>query len=90
MVTGFPSLPASSRIRRSSTEPAPWLRRLEALLPHHPIATPQTLTDRAAVRYALCWRPGPGVLADLPNLKAIFSLGAGVDHLLDEIGRAHV
>lgn len=62
-------------------DPAPWLRRFHALLPRHPVATPETLTDRAAVRYAVCWRPAKGDLADLPGLKAIFSLGAGVDHL---------
>jgi glyoxylate/hydroxypyruvate reductase A len=65
-------------------EPAPWLQRLRALLPDHPIVTPQALADRAAVRYAVCWRPAPGALAGLPNLQAIFSLGAGVDHLFQD------
>jgi glyoxylate/hydroxypyruvate reductase A len=65
-------------------DPAPWLQRLRALLPDHPIVTPQALSDRAAVRYAVCWRPRPGALADLPNLQAIFSLGAGVDHLFQD------
>jgi len=37
--------------------------------------------DAADVHYALVWKPPVGVLAGLPNLKAIFSLGAGVDHL---------
>ena len=64
-------------------DPAPWLRRFQALLPRYAIATPETLTDRAAVRYAVCWRPGRGALTDLPGLQAIFSLGAGVDHLLE-------
>ena len=36
----------------------------------------------ADVQYALAWLPPPGVLAGFPNLRAIFSLGAGVDHLL--------
>lgn len=35
----------------------------------------------AAVDYALVWAPRPGQLAKLPNLKLIFSLGAGLDHL---------
>jgi glyoxylate/hydroxypyruvate reductase len=30
------------------------------------------------------WRPEPGFLASLPNLKLILSLGAGVDHLLGD------
>src|SRR5262249_40115678 len=28
------------------------------------------------------WRPPPGLLASLPKLKLILSLGAGVDHIL--------
>ncbi len=67
-------------------DPAPWRERLHALLPHHAVATPQALGDRAAVRYAVCWRHEPGALADLPNLQAIFSLGAGVDHLFEDPG----
>jgi glyoxylate/hydroxypyruvate reductase A len=46
--------------------------------------TPSELTDRAAVRYAACWRHEPGAFADLPNLQAIFSLGAGVDHIFED------
>ena len=34
--------------------------------------------------YALVWEPEPGALARLPNLKAVFSLGAGLDHLVGE------
>lgn len=33
---------------------------------------------------ALVWAPEPGSLADLPNLRAIFSLGAGVDGMLKD------
>lgn len=33
------------------------------------------------IDYALVWKPQPGELKKLPNLKAIFSLGAGVDHI---------
>ncbi|HEY8612547.1 MAG TPA: glyoxylate/hydroxypyruvate reductase A [Roseomonas sp.] len=31
--------------------------------------------------YVLTWEPDPGWLASLPNLRAIFSLGVGVDHI---------
>ena len=37
--------------------------------------------DPAAIDYALVWRPPRGELAGYPNLKAIFSIGAGIDHL---------
>lgn len=34
------------------------------------------------IHYALVWRHKPNQLKGFPNLKAIFSLGAGVDHIL--------
>ena len=36
--------------------------------------------DPAAIDYALVWQPPRGELAGYPNLKAIFSIGAGIDH----------
>jgi len=68
----------------SGWDEGPWLRRFAALLPGHPLITPGTLADRAAVRCAIVWRPPHGLLAELPRLEAIFSLGAGVDHLLSD------
>ena len=40
--------------------------------------------DRDAVRYAVVWRPRPGDLARFTNLKAIVSIGAGVDHVTSD------
>ena len=54
---------------------------MEALLPSHKIAMIDEPFDRASVRYALSWRHPPGALKDLPDLRVILSLGAGVDHL---------
>jgi glyoxylate/hydroxypyruvate reductase A len=42
---------------------------------------PDDVGDPLEIEYALAWRPKPGALRAYPNLKAIFSLGAGVDHL---------
>ena len=50
-------------------------------MPSQAIVTLDESFDRASVRYALCWRHPPGALTDLPGLRAIVSLGAGVDHL---------
>lgn len=36
--------------------------------------------------YALCWEPPQGWLASLPGLRAIFSIGAGVDHVTCDPG----
>ena len=60
---------------------APWIERFKRHLPEHLIVTPATLTDRASIRYGVSWRHAPGAFVDLPNLKALFSLGAGVDHM---------
>jgi glyoxylate/hydroxypyruvate reductase A len=54
---------------------------MEALLPSHRIVMLDEPFDRASVRYALSWRHPPGALKDLPDLRVILSLGAGVDHL---------
>ncbi|MGE0151153.1 MAG: 2-hydroxyacid dehydrogenase [Reyranellaceae bacterium] len=40
------------------------------------------LGRREEIEVALAWDPPPGVLAALPGLKLIVSLGMGVDHLL--------
>ena len=52
----------------------------------HRIATsgsgPTRIGNPADIAYACAWKPPRGLLAGFPNLKAIFSLGAGVDHLI--------
>jgi glyoxylate/hydroxypyruvate reductase A len=35
-----------------------------------------------SIEYAVIWKQPQGILAGLPNLKALFSIGAGVDHIL--------
>ncbi len=34
-----------------------------------------------SIIYAVVWKQRPNVLSSLPNLRAIFSIGAGVDHI---------
>jgi glyoxylate/hydroxypyruvate reductase len=63
---------------------APWVQRLAALLPDRKIVTLGEPFDRRDVHYAVSWKHPPGSLAGLPNLAAIFSLGAGVDHLMGD------
>lgn len=41
----------------------------------------EDVSDRSIVDYALVWDPGPDALGQFPNLKIIFSVGAGLDHL---------
>ncbi|MCB8821723.1 2-hydroxyacid dehydrogenase [Microvirga rosea] len=63
-------------------DPKPWVDRFELHLPEYPVAVLGNEFDRSAVRYVATWGPKPGSLSDLPALEAIFSLGAGVDHLM--------
>jgi glyoxylate/hydroxypyruvate reductase len=68
----------------SGWDEAPWIERFRALLPEHRIVTLGEPFDRREVHYVAAWKPPHGALAGLPNLAAIFSLGAGVDHLLND------
>jgi len=62
--------------------PQPWVERFRLYLPEHPVVVLGEDFDRSRVRYVATWGPKPGSLSDLPALEAIFSLGAGVDHLM--------
>ncbi len=59
-----------------------WLETLSKLSPGLDIRLWPDLGERGDIEYALLWRPKREMLLNLPNLKVIFSLGAGVDHLL--------
>src|SRR5499427_10921899 len=66
----------------TGADPQPWEERLRALAPRRDIRLwPQRLGDPADVAYACVWHAPRGLFARLPRLKAIFSLGAGVDHV---------
>ncbi len=69
----------------SSWDPQPWVDRFRKLTPEmEVIVWPNKDHAPETVDYALAWQPPAGVFAGFPNLKAIFSLGAGVDHILRE------
>src|SRR6516165_6406930 len=63
---------------------ARWRAQLTWLTQELDIRVWPDVGDPADIDYALVWRPEPGFLASLPNLKLILSLGAGVDHLLGD------
>lgn len=59
-----------------------WRERFAMHLPELDIVALGEPFDRRAVHYVAAWKHPHGSLAGLPNLAAIFSLGAGVDHIL--------
>jgi glyoxylate/hydroxypyruvate reductase A len=61
---------------------ARWRARLGQLSSEIEVRIWPGIGDPAEIDYALVWRPEPGLLASLPNLKLILSLGAGIDHIL--------
>jgi glyoxylate/hydroxypyruvate reductase A len=63
--------------------PARWKARFDAVCADRPVhLLPDPALDPAEVRYAAVWKPRPGELAALANLRVIFNLGAGVDALI--------
>ena len=60
-----------------------WFARFRDAAPNRDIRLwPHATGNPGEVGYACAWRPPHGLLAQYPNLRAIFSLAAGVDHLL--------
>jgi len=63
-------------------DPRPWRIALERALPRIDFRVWPDSGPLEEIEYALVWKPPAGMLASLPRLKAILSLGAGIDHLL--------
>ncbi len=59
-----------------------WVTHLRTLLPDWDIRDSDDPGPADAVRYVVVWKPRPGWMAGFPHLKAIVSIGAGIDHVL--------
>ncbi|MCK6452431.1 MAG: glyoxylate/hydroxypyruvate reductase A [Alphaproteobacteria bacterium] len=69
-------------LMRTDSDRAPWWRdEVAKLLPDLDFRIYPETGRIEDIEYALVWRPPQGLLRSLPSLKAIFSLGAGVDHV---------
>lgn len=60
-----------------------WHAALTSHLPDTVVVSPED--DLTTVRYALTWTPPPGLFAQMPSLEVVFALGAGVNHLIDQL-----
>ncbi|MGD1888546.1 MAG: 2-hydroxyacid dehydrogenase [Cohaesibacteraceae bacterium] len=70
--------------------PEAWIDHLGRLVPREDIifsdgTAPPPEDVCAKVKYAVAWKTPDGFFGNFPNLKAVLSTGAGVDHL---VGRA--
>lgn len=61
-----------------------WQDAITKLMPDLDFRVWPEIGDPAEIEYALVWNPPKGELARLPNLKVIFSMGAGIDHLASD------
>ena len=64
----------------------PWTGRFAELLPGRKIIAASAPYDPGSVHYAATWNHPPRSLQALKNLRVLFSLGAGVDHLFRDPG----
>lgn len=63
----------------------PWRKALLAEIPDLDIRVwPDQIGEPDDIDVALVWNPPPGELSRYPNLKAILSLGAGIDALIGD------
>ncbi|HEV7277214.1 MAG TPA: glyoxylate/hydroxypyruvate reductase A [Devosiaceae bacterium] len=61
---------------------ASWARSFAAALPERRVVTRRDAYDPAEIEYIFIWKPSVDAFDGLHNLKAVLSLGAGVDALL--------
>ena len=67
-------------------DPKGWDQIFRTLAPQRDIRLwPENAGNPADVAYACVWKPPHGMLAEYRNLKAVFSLGAGVDEILADL-----
>ena len=61
-----------------------WLKCLRLAMPEVDIRVYPDDGDVNEVEFAVVWKHPRGILKKYPNLKAILSLGAGVDHIISD------
>ncbi len=66
--------------------PGVWREQFALHAPQRPIIEFPEGEGNSEIRYAVVWKQRPGLLATLPNLEVIFSIGAGVDHVFRDPG----
>jgi glyoxylate/hydroxypyruvate reductase A len=66
----------------SDVDEAAWARRYTEALPDITVVRQSEAFDPAAIDYIFVWKPKPHAFEGLTSLKAVLSLGAGVDALL--------
>jgi len=71
-------------IGRDGSGTDPWAPEIARLAPEIEVRHWPEIGDPATIDAVLMWKPPPGLMARLTNLKAILATGAGVDALLGD------
>ena len=61
-----------------------WKDHMVDLLPEHEIFLSSEVIDKDSIDLAIVWLPEEGWLRTFSNLKCIFSIGSGIDHILKD------
>jgi glyoxylate/hydroxypyruvate reductase A len=61
-----------------------WHEHLSGVLPNLQLVPHDQVADSDAVEYAVVWHAPTGFYTRFPNLRAVFSMAAGVDHILND------
>ncbi len=67
----------------NNKDPEPWCVSLQKKLPDVSISIFPEIKNKDSVEFAICWKPENNVLRKFPNIKAIQSLGASVEHIFE-------
>lgn len=70
----------------ADVDEARWAQRLAEKLDGYPVVRRGDGCDPKDIEYVFVWKPAPNAFEGLTNLKAILSLGAGVDALVHHPG----
>lgn len=81
-----PNRPLTVALLSATDDMGPMARAWKALHPEHDVRLANALGEPDEIDAAVCWFPPAGLLARLPRLRLIQSVGAGIEHLLADPG----
>lgn len=68
----------------SHRDPKAWVKALKEKKPDLDLEVYPEVADPSKVEFALSWKHPHGIYKNYPNLKVIASMGAGIDHIIDD------
>ncbi len=68
----------------TNKDPQPWVAALHDVDASLDIQVWPNEKQKSEIEFALCWKHPEGILQNYPNLRCISSMGAGIDHFLND------